>query len=77
MNRIHQILIAFILGQALQLALHCLGNKIASTNPLLICIVVGILVAIAFYIGVSLATREQNVTNLPLEEVFGDEIKTD
>lgn len=77
MSRTNQILLAFVLGQVLQVVLHGLGEKLVSANPLLVCIIVGLLVTAAFYVGVLLANREQNDTNLPLEEVFGDEVKTD
>lgn len=73
MNRTKQLLIAFILGQVLQLAIHWLGELLVSGSVLLVCAVVGVLVGAAFYVGVLLANHEQNTTNLSLEEVFGDE----
>lgn len=77
MSHTNQILLAFVLGQVLQVVLHGLGEKLVSANPLLVCIIVGLLVTTAFYIGVLLANREQSGMNFPLEEVFGDEVKTD
>lgn len=73
MNRTKQLLIAFILGQALQLAIHWLGELVVSGRVLLVCAIVGALVSVAFYVGILLANHEQNTANLSLEEVFSDE----
>lgn len=77
MTRTYQILLAFLLGQVLQVVLHGFVDKLVATNPLIVCIVVGLLVTSAFYIGVLLANREQDETNMTIEEVFGDEAETD
>lgn len=77
MSRTNQILLAFIFGQALQLVLHGLGDKLVTVNPLLACLVVGLLVTAALYLGSLLANHEQDETNMTIEEVFGDEAETD
>lgn len=77
MNRTTQILLAFVLGQVLQLILQALSSKLVSANPLVVCIIIGVLVTLAFCVGITLANREQEETNTAIKEVFGDEVKID
>lgn len=77
MTRTYQILLAFLLGQVLQVVLHGFVDKLVSTNPLVVCIVVGLLVTSAFYVGILLANREQDETDAAVREVFADEIEAD
>ncbi len=77
MKNVFFIIVAFIVGQLLQLVLNFIGSMLCPMYELVICLIAGLLIIAAAYCGLMLGLRTPLEDNANAQEVFEDEDTAD